>query len=121
MLCAPGNLCNSGIQISVTAGYRYLGIIGLGLSLAAWELVYLLLALLISRLRYGYVMSSELVRNFLAQGALVALTALCVYEGGRVWFIAGVVICVLSVAFSLHFFSTRTTFIQTLISKVLRR
>ena len=114
-------VCYALLVICVTAGYRYLGIIGLGLSLAAWELVYLLLALLISRLRYGYVMSSELVRNFLTQGALVALTALCVYEGGRVWFIAGVVICVLSVAFSLRFFGTRTTFIQTLISKVLRR
>lgn len=114
-------VCYALLVICVIAGYRYLGIIGLGLSLAAWELVYLLLALLISRLRYGYVMSSELVRNFLAQGVLVALTALCVYEGGRVWLIAGVVICVLSVALSLHFFSTRTTFIQTLISKVLRR
>ena len=114
-------VCYALLVTSVIAGYRWLGIMGLGLSFAAWELCYLLLALLVSRLGYGYVMSSDLVKNFLVQGVLVALTAFCVYEGGRIWIVAGVVICIVSIVFSLHFFGTRTTFLQTLKSKVLRR
>lgn len=114
-------VCYALLVACVIAGYRYFGIIGLGLSFAVWELVYLLLALMISWFRYRYLMSSELVRNFLVQGVLVALAALSVYEGGRIWIIAGAVICIVSIAFSLRFFSTRTTFLQTLISKVLRR
>lgn len=114
-------LCYALLVTCVIAGYKYLGIIGLGLSFAAWELVYLLLVLLISRIRYRYVMSSTLVMNFLIQGVLVVLTAFCVYEGGRIWLVAGAVICVVSMAFSVRFFNTRTTFLQSLISKVLRR
>ena len=114
-------LCYALLVTCVIVGYKYLGIIGLGLSFAAWELVYLLLVLLISRIRYRYVMSSTLVMNFLIQGVLVVLTAFCVYEGGRIWLVAGAVICVVSMAFSVRFFNTRTTFLQSLISKVLRR
>ena len=114
-------LCYALLVICVIAGYKSFGITGLGLSFAAWELVYLLLALLISRLRFGYVMSSTLVRNFLVQGVMVAGAALCVFQGGRIWTMAGAVICIISVAFSIRFFSTRTTFLQTLLSKVSRR
>lgn len=114
-------LCYALLVTCVVVGYRYFGITGLGLSFAAWELVYLLLALLVSRLRYGYVMSSVLVRNFLVQGVMVAGAALCVLQGGRIWTIAGAVICIVSMAFSIRFFSTRTTFLQTLLSKVSRR
>ena len=114
-------VCYGLLVTCVIAGYKYLGIIGLGLSFAAWELIYLLLALLISKFRYGYVMSSDLVKNFLAQGGMVAVTALCVFKGGRIWIAAGAVICIVSIVFSVRFFSRRTTFIQTLISKVTRR
>jgi hypothetical protein len=114
-------VCYGLLVTCVIGGYKYFGITGLGLSFAAWELLYLLLALLISRLRYKYVMSSDLVKNFLAQGVLVAATALCVFMGGRIWTVAGAVICIISVAFSVRFFSRRTTFLQTLISKVSRR
>ena len=114
-------LCYALLVTCVVVGYRYFGITGLGLSFAAWELVYLLLALLVSRLRYGYVMSSALVKNFLVQGVMVAGAALCVFQGGRIWTIAGAVICIVSMAFSIRFFSARTTFLQTLLSKVSRR
>ncbi len=113
--------CYALLVTCVTAGYKYFGMIGLGLSLAAWEFVYLLLALLVGRLRYGYVMSSKLVKNFLIQCVLVALAALCVFENGPIWTVAGVVICVISMALSVRFFSTHTTFLQTLLSKVSRR
>ncbi|MBO7112142.1 MAG: oligosaccharide flippase family protein [Bacteroidaceae bacterium] len=114
-------VCYALLVTCVIAGYKYLGITGLGLSFAVWELIYLLLALLISKFRYGYVMSSDLVKNFLAQGVMVAVTALCVFKGGRMWIVAGAVICIVSIVFSVRFFSRRTTFIQTLISKVTRR
>ena len=114
-------LCYALLVTCVIAGYRCFGITALGLSFAAWELAYLLMVLLISKLRYGYVMSSALVRNFLAQGVMVAGAAMCVFQGGRIWTIAGAVICIVSMTFSIRFFSTRTTFLQTLLSKVSRR
>lgn len=114
-------LCYLLLVACVWTGYRLAGIPGLGLAFAVWELIYLLLILLVSRLRYGYVMSSQLVKIFLAQGALVIMAAVCVYEGSGIWLIPGAIVCAASIAFSVRFFSIRTTFIQSLLSRFTRK
>lgn len=105
----------------VMAGYRWDGIMGLGLAFAVWELLYLLLSLLISRLRYGYRMSPGLFRIVLEQGVLVALGAFCVSKTGLIWLVPGAAACVVSVVLSVRFFSRRTTFFGALSRKTTRK
>ena len=105
----------------VMAGYRVGGIMGLGVSFAAWELLYLMWALLISRIRYGFVMSACLVKNFLIHGVLVILAAACVAAGFRLCLISVALIGLISVVVSVRFFSSRTTFLQSLFSKSARQ
>lgn len=114
-------VCNALLVLCVIVGCKHFGIIGLGLSFAFWELIYLLLVLMVSRVRYKFVMSFQLVKNFLIQGVLVALTAFCIFEGTRIWLIGGTVICLVSIVLSVHFFGKRTTLLQSLLSKFLQR
>ena len=114
-------LCYLLLVISVVCGYKLAGTVGLGISFAVWELSYLLMVLIIGRIRYGFVMSGQLVRNFLVNMVLVALTAVCVLWGSGYGMIAGVVLCVLSVAFSVHFFCVHTSFLPSFFSKFFRK
>ena len=107
--------------ISVVLGYRSAGIIGLGVSFAVWELLYLVMVLVISRVRYGFRMTSSVVSNFLIQGVLVILTAACVLMGSRIWQICSIVLCVASMSLSLRFFLTHTTFLSVISSKLFRK
>ena len=113
-------LCYILLVVCVVTGYRLFGIIGLGASFAVWELLYLVLVLMVSRVRYGYVMSVKLVKCFLTQGILVMLAVTCVCMGSRVWLIAGFLMCLASVAVSLRFFSRHTSFLSSLLSKTKR-
>ena len=105
----------------VAGGYRLAGIVGVGLSFAAWEFLYLMWVLIISRIRYKYVMSSQLVKNFLIQAALVALAALCVISNFCLCLIPEAVICLVSIAVSVRFFKNRSSFLIYLFSKSTRQ
>lgn len=105
----------------VMAGYRLAGVVGLGLAFAVWELMYLLLSLLISRFRYGYRMSSGLLRLFVVQGVLVATGAFCVFKQALIWLLPGAVACVVSVGLSVRFFGTHTTFFSSMLRKTARK
>ena len=109
-------VCYVFLVACVAGGYRLAGVFGVGLSFAAWEFLYLLWTLVISRIRYKYVMSSQLVRSFLIQAALVALTALCVIADSGLWMLPGAVICLVSIAVSVCFFKRRTSFPDSLFS-----
>ena len=114
-------LCYISLIICVIAGYNYLGTIGIGLSLALWELVYLVIVTIVTMLRYGYVMSRELVIYFLIQLLLVAgVSALSLLEQ-RVWLVVSLLLLVVSAACSLVFFSRHTTFLSGLSVKLRSR
>ena len=110
-------ICNAFLVLCVVVGYSNWGLLGLGLSLAVWELIYLVLVLVVSRLRYGYVMSAELVRSFLVQGAFVVLAVTCLCIGQRIWLPGGILMFLASAAVSVRFFSRHTSFFQTILSK----
>lgn len=114
-------LCYILLVICVITGYNVAGTMGIGISLAVWELSYFLIVLIIGRLRYGFVMSLQLVRNFLIQGVLVAMAAVCVVSDIKWGFVLSVVICVISAVFSLKFFSRHTSFLPAFLSKFTRR
>lgn len=111
-------LCCILLIVCVLAGYTWGGIRGLGISFAVWELSYLIIVVIVGRLRYGFVMSSKLVRNFLMQSVLVAMTAAGVVYG-TVW---GLAVCIAaglsSILLSLRFFSRHTTLLPKIISRL---
>ena len=114
-------LCCMLLIVCVLAGYGWGGIRGLGLSFAIWEFSYLVIVIVVGRLRYGFVMSSQLVKYFLLQGGLVAMTVAGVLYGSRSGLIACVVACLLSILLSLRFFSKHTTLLPRLFSKLVRK
>ena len=114
-------VCYILLVICVVLGFRLGGIIGVGVSLAIWELLYLIQILIIAKLRYGFVMSRHLVRNFLVQGILLALVASGLMAGNGAGLAVGVTACVLSFFFSLRFFSTHTTFLSGFKSVFVRK
>lgn len=111
-------LCCILLIVCVLAGYTWGGMRGLGVSFAVWELSYLVIVVIVGRVRYGFVMSSKLVRNFLIQGVLVAVTAAGVLYGS-IW---GMVLCIAaglaSILLSLRFFSRHTTLLPKIISRL---
>ena len=94
---------------------------GLGISLSVWEFSFLVIVLVVGRLRYGYVMCAELVKYFLIHGALIALAAVCVVSEFSYSLAVSIILCVVSVLISLRFFSTHTTFLPLFFAKITRR
>ena len=109
-------ICYILLIICIVTGYSLAGTMGIGISMAVLELLYLLLVLLISRIRYGFVMSGKLVRNFLAQGGLVAVAAASLFMPSRWGLAIGTVACVMSLYISFGFLKTHTTFLPSFLS-----
>lgn len=107
--------------VCVVLGYRLGGINGVGLALAVWEVFYLILVLLISKLRYGYRMDSALVRNFLMQGAFVVAATYGIINGGVMGYGLSIAMCICASSVTLHFFKEHTTFVPGVLSKVFRK
>ena len=114
-------ICYILLVISVMCGYKFAGTVGLGLSFAVWELSYLLLVLIVCKIRYGFVMSKQLVINFLIQWVAVMLAAAGILWGPGRGLLISVPMCVFSIAFSLRFFYTHTSFLRSFFSKVFRK
>ncbi len=95
--------------LCVLAGYGLWGVKGVGLALAVWELLYLIIVLLIAKIRYRYVMPAENVRQILYQSLLVsAVSALCILPFS--WYNAAAVAVLLfvSAVYSFRFFRLHT-------------
>lgn len=110
-------ICYTMLIVCAVSGYKLAGVTGLGISLAVWEMLYLLLTYSICRWRYAFRMSARLVRNFLIQGTLVLLAAGGVLWGSGWGLATGVVACILSMAVSLRFFSLNTSFVPAFMAK----
>ena len=115
------SLCYILLVVSVVCGYKAGGTIGLGISFSLWELSYLLLVLVVSKIRYGYVMSRQLVSIFLVQAVAVAVTAAGLFAGTGTGLAISVAMCAFSIVFSLRFFYIHTSFLPELLSKVFRK
>lgn len=114
-------ICYILLVISVMCGYKLAGTVGLGLSFAVWELSYLLLVLIVGKIRYGFVMSKQLVINFLIQWVAVMLAAAGILWGPGKGLLISVPVCIFSIVFSLRFFYTHTSFLPSFVSKVFRK
>lgn len=114
-------LCAILLIVCVVVGYKLGGIMGLGLSFAAWELLYMILCIIVSYFRYGFVMSSKLVRNFLIQGAVVVSAGAFVSLGSVTGYAGCAVMCAVSLAMSVLFMSRHTSFIPSILSKLSRK
>ena len=111
-------LCAILLIVCVVAGFKMGGTLGLGLSFTAWELTYLILCIIVSYFRYGFVMSSKLVRNFLIQGVLVVSAGAFVSLGSVIGYTGCAVLCVISLVISFRFMSRHTSFIPSILSKL---
>ena len=115
------SVCYILLVISVICGYKLAGITGLGLSFAVWELSYLLLVLVVGRIRYGFVMSRQLVMNFLIQLFAVMLTSAGILWSSGMGILVSVLMCIFSIFYSLRFFYIHTSFLPSFVSKVFRK
>lgn len=107
-------LCYIFLILCVILGYDMWGIIGVGLSLAVWEAIYLLIVLSVSRIRYGYVMSGKIVMQFLIQCAFVVIVSILSLCGGTIPVVVSILLLLASFAYTLYFFSRHTTFLSGL-------
>ena len=114
------SLCYIFLIICVMLGYKTGGTVGIGLSFAVWELLYLLLVLVVSRFRYGFGLLPSVVRNFLFQGLFVTVAAVGVFFD-KAGLVCGVVACVGSIAFSLYFFGKHSTSVPAFLSGILNK
>lgn len=114
-------MCYIMLIVCVVTGYNVAGTLGIGVSLAVVELLYLLLVLLISRVRYGFVMSGIVVRNFLIQAGLVAIAALSLFLSPFIGLVIGIAACMASLFMSFRFLRTHTTFMPSFLSRFLRK
>lgn len=114
-------VCNILLVVCVMLGYKFWGVMGIGVSLAAWELAYLLQVLIMTRLRYGFRMSRILVSNFLKQGLLVLLAVVGLEERGVCGYSVCMAACAVSIVISIRFFSTHSTFIGGIIARFRRK
>ena len=115
------SLCYILLIICIVVGYRGAGVKGIGMAFAAWELSYLLLVLLVSRIRYGFRMAPVLVRKILTQGLIVAAAAAAVVAGGYAGYAVCAVLCAVSAVLSLRFFNANTTLIPGIVSRLSRK
>ena len=115
------SLCYIMLVICVSVGFNYAGVLGLGASFAVWELSYLLLVLIVSRLRYGFRMTGTVVRNFIIQGVLVSAAAVGAVADTTAGVLLDVAVCVVSVVFSICFYWKNSTFIPSFFSKLFTR
>lgn len=107
--------------VCAVCGYAFGGMIGLGISLSVWEFSFLVIVLVVGRLRYGFVMSAKLVKYFLTQGVLIALAAFCAVYDFSYSLAVSIMLCVMSILISLRFFSTHTTFLPLFFARITRR
>ena len=107
-------LCYIFLILCVMLGYNMWGITGVGLSLAVWEAIYLLIVLSISRIRYGYVMSGKIVMQFLIQCSFVVIVSTLSLCGGTIPVVVSILLLLASFTYTLYFFSRHTTFLSGL-------
>ena len=111
-------VCNILLVVCVVLGYKLCVFMGIGVSLAVWEFAYLLQVLITTKLRYGFIVSRVLVRNFFIHGILVVIAAVGLNAGSSVGFALSVAACAVSILISIRFFSTHSTFIGELLSRL---
>lgn len=113
-------LCYIFLVLCVVFGFKIGNVIGIGVSLALWEALYLLLTLVVARSKYGFVPSLQAIRNFVVQGVLVVAVGLCVAVGSGMTIVIGSLLCLVSIVVSLRFFASNTTLVPSILSKFLR-
>jgi len=104
-------ICYVLLAACVPIGFKTAGLVGIGMSLGVWELLYLVMVVVVARFRYGFSMPFAVVRQILVQVCLVAIcTTGCVAANG----IAGYVMCgvslLLSSLYSLSYFKDNSGF-----------
>jgi len=93
------------LVVSVIGGYQLFGLIGTGVGILLTELIDLLVVYIVTRLRYGYRVSKEVVRtasqHLPLQVLCLAVTLLLTDIG---YYVAGILLFSVSLGLSIHFF-----------------
>lgn len=115
-------LCYIILIISIVLGYSLLGVPGVGLALAVWELLYLCVVLIVARLRYKYVMPTDIVKQILIQGLLMAGVA-AIISFVHSWYgtAFAALLFVVSAWYSFDFFRRNTSLMSGVLSKIASR
>lgn len=111
-------LCYILLVMCVISGYNALGAIGVGIALSLWELLYLGLVLVVSRIRYGYRLSGKIVISFLIQTVLVTSASALSMLGAKVSVVANLLLLAVSAVYSMVFFRRHTTLLSGLNAKI---
>ena len=113
-------LCNILLIICVIAGYNHLGLIGLGISFAVWELLYLGIVLFLSGIRYSFRLSRDVVICFLIQTVLAVTVSFLSLSDKKALLILSLILLAASCAYSFFFFRKHTTFMSGLENRIRR-
>jgi len=112
-------LCYILLVMCVICGYDLFGITGIGIALTIWEIIYMGIVLIVSKIRYGYLMSGNVVISFLIQAFLVTAVSALSQCGKGVSLVASLALLAVSVIYSYLFFRRHTTFVSGLGTKIL--
>lgn len=112
-------LCYILLVLCVICGYNLLGTMGVGIALAIWEMIYMGIVLIVSKIRYGYRMSGNVVISFLIQAILVTTVSALSQCGKSVTLAVSLALLSVSAIYSYVFFRRHTTFVSGLGAKIL--
>jgi hypothetical protein len=100
-------------------GFKYYGLVGLGVGMLLTNLFDWLTVWLIAKLRYQFAYSRQVWRLLIAQcPILVAMLLVCIYTHGWSYACRGAVVMLCSVAYSFHFLHRNTTITHRLLAKI---
>jgi len=105
-------LCYILLVVCAICGYNMWGIMGVGMALSIWEIIYMGIVLIFSRIRYGFALSGKVVISFLIQAVLVTAVSVLSQCGKGTALALSIVLLVASTAYSYFFFRKHTTFIS---------
>lgn len=96
----------------ILTGYNLLGIKGIGLSLAVWELLYLGIVLVVVKIRYDLGLTRDVVISFLIQAILVSIVSALSQSGRNTALVISFVLLAVSAVYSYMFFRKHTSFLS---------
>ena len=112
------SICYILLVVCVICGFNMYGTVGIGIALALWELLYLGMVLIISRIRYDYRLSGGVVISFLVQAILVSVASALSLCESKVALAVGFVLLAVSSVYSLAFFRRNTSYLSGLSAKI---
>lgn len=107
------------MAVAMIAGFKYYGLVGLGVGMLLTNLFDWLTVWLIAKLRYQFAYSRQVWHLLMAQcPILVAMMSVCIYTHGWSYVCGGTMVILWSAAYSFLFLHRNTTLTHRLLAKI---